>query len=140
MGQTIVTFCDQHMTEDDQQVAGQPYRIGHQLPGETWTWVEVDLCPGHAEGLMDSVLTLWKYGRTFQPEDHGPTQVLTCPECGKAYRSKSGLNGHRHKEHPDAFLAPDQGHTCPECGRGFAKPQGLSMHRRRSHQGYDPNA
>jgi uncharacterized protein YbaR (Trm112 family) len=130
MGQTIVTFCDIHMTEDGQTVAGQAYRLGIELPGEKWRWVEVDLCPSHASPLADLVTeVLDKYGRTFQPDDiHGPS--LACPQCGKTFGSKSGLSGHRQRHH----AAVAQPLNCPECERTFPTAQGLATHITRTHR------
>ena len=143
MARTIVTLCDYCLTEGNQQVAGLPYRVGVNLPGESrWGWVEVDLCPDHAEGLTDLSLFLSKYGRTFQPDD-GPTVKaagrVPCPQCGKSLKTQDSLTKHIRALHenpqdPGPFVCDVDG-----CGRGFPKAQGLSMHIRRTHQGFDPN-
>lgn len=151
MAQTIITLCDPHLTEDDQQVAGLPYRLGVNLPGESrWSWTEVDLCPEHAEALTDVALFLAKYGRAFTPDGtpkagrkavalSGATQARICPQCGKTLKTQDSLTKHVHRIHEGPHGSGPW--VCDEdgCGREFLKRQALSMHKRRTHQGFDPN-
>lgn len=130
MAQVISTLCDPHLTEDDIQVAGLPYRVGVNLPGESrWGWFEVDLCPEHAEALTALSLSLSKYGRPFQPDD-----TVTTPRR----KVRPSDLARRKYAHPD-LADPANPFVCDVdgCGRAFPKAQGLSMHKRRAH-GYRP--
>lgn len=120
MAQTIITLCDPHLTEDDQEVRAMSYRLGVNLPGESrWGWFEVDLCPDHAESLTDLSLFLAKYGRAFDPGDQAP---------------KAPKRRHDKRRAPappqtsDGFVCDVDG-----CGRDFAKLQAYRMHQFRSH-------
>jgi hypothetical protein len=137
MAQQIVTLCDPHV-DDGESVTGQVFRLGVQIPGESWAWVEVDLCPDHAKPLVALVQELADHGRVFQPEGTAAQASgrFPCPECGRGLKTQDSLQKHMRRQHSEAARGP---FTCEECGRSFPKAQGLAMHRTRAHRGFDPN-
>ena len=46
-----------------------------------------------------------------------------CLDCGKIFKSKGSLYGHRREKHSDATEV----HTCPECGKKFGRKGNLKV-------------
>ena len=122
MAQVIAVLCDVHLSEDGQQVPGQSYRFGVQLPDERWEWTDVDLCPSHATDPVGGLVQLLaKYGRTFAPD-----------------ASVVGRRPPGRPPKPRAATAPTDGppaNVCPVCGRAYASHRGLGQHQTRSGHG-----
>jgi len=64
-------------------------------------------------------------------ENHGAIQELTCTDCGKLFKSKRSLFGHRKEKHSGVMEV----HTCPECGKTFGRKSNLKAHRESLHYG-----
>ena len=64
-------------------------------------------------------------------ENHGAIQELTCVDCGKLFKSKRSLFGHRKEKHSGVMEV----HTCPECGKTFGRKSNLKAHRESLHYG-----
>lgn len=64
-------------------------------------------------------------------ECHGVLQELTCTDCGKLFKSKRSLFGHRKEKHSGVMEV----HTCPECGKTFGRKSNLKAHRESLHYG-----
>lgn len=67
--------------------------------------------------------------------EHNTTQHmspdLTCPDCGKLFKSKRSLFGHRKEKHSGV----QEVHSCPECGKTFGRKSNLKAHRESLHYG-----
>lgn len=159
MAQKIVTLCDRHLTEHDEEVPGEPYRVGIQEPGGRWRFIEIDLCKADAAEMTMFATWVEQYGREFQaprepgtgrgrkrakpaPESPGEETrtvepgTFPCPVCDYAGRSKSALMSHATRVH-DKRLAELTGEpmpfVCEKCGKGFTRSQGLGVHMRTQH-------
>lgn len=127
MAQKIVTLCDPHLSEHDQEVPGEPYRIGIQAPGGRWQWLEIDLCAADAAEVGLLATWLERFGREFQGADPQPgpgrrkrrspktatgggesdpmlpvgedEQSLACPVCDYVGRTKTSLMSHTVRVH-----------------------------------------
>ena len=64
-------------------------------------------------------------------ENHSAVSDLTCTECGKLFKSKRSLFGHRKEKHSGVMEV----HTCPECGKTFGRKFNLKAHRESIHYG-----
>lgn len=64
-------------------------------------------------------------------ENHSQVSDLTCPDCGKLFKSKRSLFGHRKEKHSGVMEV----HTCPECGKTFGRKSNLKAHRESLHYG-----
>jgi hypothetical protein len=128
MSKKIVTLCDPHLWEHDQEVDGDTYRLGVQMPGARWAWVEIDLCESDAEEVARFAAYLEKYGREFSgPEQNGTgkrkyTRRTPAPEDGQegATGPANGLVG--------------KSFTCPACGTTVSSASGYRDHARRVHE------
>ena len=58
-------------------------------------------------------------------EHHGAVSDLTCLDCGKIFKSKRSLFGHRKEKHSGVTEV----HSCPECGKTFGRKSNLKAHR-----------
>merc|ERR1712227_485078 len=56
---------------------------------------------------------------------HGHIRDLTCMDCGKLFKSKRSLFGHRKEKHSGMLEV----HSCPECGKSFGRKSNLKAHR-----------
>jgi uncharacterized C2H2 Zn-finger protein len=131
MAQDIIirTLCDVCLASDEERRDARPYRIQDGTVS-----LEIDLCEIHAKPLGDLI----EHARPVKGskgEDGG-----ACPQCGKVFRSRRGLQRHMTQSHGDddgGRLAPAAGgvYACDvaDCGRAFPSAQGLAMHRFRSH-------
>lgn len=68
---------------------------------------------------------------THNLERHGSIHELTCPDCGKVFKSKRSLFGHRKEKHSGVTEV----HTCPECLKTFGRKSNLKAHRESLHYG-----
>lgn len=158
MAQKIITLCDRHLTEHDEEVPGEPYRIGIQEPGGRWRFIEVDLCKADAAEMSMFATWVEQYGREFDlPKGPGgrrkpgpkPRQEIPgdqtvavvegtfpCPACDYRGPSKSALMSHAKRTH-DKSLSELSGaplsFVCDVCGQGFTRSQGLGVHKRTKH-------
>ena len=64
-------------------------------------------------------------------EHHGAVSDLTCLDCGKIFKSKRSLFGHRKEKHSGVTEV----HSCPECGKTFGRKSNLKAHRESLHYG-----
>ena len=64
-------------------------------------------------------------------ENHSTVSDLTCTDCGKLFKSKRSLFGHRKEKHSGVMEV----HTCPECGKTFGRKSNLKAHRESLHYG-----
>jgi len=64
-------------------------------------------------------------------EHHSAISDLTCTDCGKLFKSKRSLFGHRKEKHSGVMEV----HTCPECGKTFGRKSNLKAHRESLHYG-----
>ena len=64
-------------------------------------------------------------------ENHSTVSDLTCQDCGKLFKSKRSLFGHRKEKHSGVMEV----HTCPECGKTFGRKSNLKAHRESLHYG-----
>ncbi len=64
-------------------------------------------------------------------EHHGAVSELTCIDCGKIFKSKRSLFGHRKEKHSGVTEV----HSCPECGKSFGRKSNLKAHRESLHYG-----
>ncbi len=62
---------------------------------------------------------------------HGAAGELTCADCGKLFKSKRSLFGHRKEKHSGVTEV----HHCPECGKSFGRKSNLKAHRESLHYG-----
>jgi len=62
---------------------------------------------------------------------HGHIRDLTCMDCGKLFKSKRSLFGHRKEKHSGMLEV----HSCPECGKAFGRKSNLKAHRESLHYG-----
>lgn len=63
-----------------------------------------------------------------------PGGVLTelhCSDCGKLFKSKRSLFGHKKEKHSGI----SEVHHCPECGKSFGRKSNLKAHRESLHYG-----
>ncbi len=56
---------------------------------------------------------------------------LHCPDCGKLFKSKRSLFGHKKEKHSGITEV----HHCPECGKSFGRKSNLKAHRESLHYG-----
>lgn len=156
VAQKIVHLCDPHLTEHDVEIPGELYRLGVQVPGGSWVWVEIDLCADDAAELAQLSGWLDKYGRVYggpekaakgskakrradppaassEPVEGG----VTCPVCGFVSVNRSALGVHVSTRH-ETTLGQLEGlptpFQCDECGRVFTRKQGLGVHMARTHK------
>ena len=54
-----------------------------------------------------------------------PAKAFVCPQCGKSYDSRLGLQGHSISHKPAVH--------CPECGKEYRSPGALGNHRKHQH-------
>ncbi len=59
-------------------------------------------------------------------------QPLTCPECGKKFRTDEAVQTHRHAAHGTAAMVVGDMTRCEECG-SLVKNSQMERHRRRIH-------
>ena len=64
-------------------------------------------------------------------QEHGKLSELTCTDCGKLFKSKRSLFGHKKEKHSGII----EQHTCPECGKTFGRKSNLKAHRESLHYG-----
>lgn len=64
-------------------------------------------------------------------ENHGTMSDLTCTDCGKIFKSKRSLFGHKKEKHSGVT----EMHACPECGKTFGRKSNLKAHRESLHYG-----
>ena len=159
MAQKIVNLCDPHLSEHDEEIPGEPYRVGLCPPGGRWEWVTIDLCPADASALSELAQWLEKYGRLGEPPkagalaarkgDRWPSGTAKpsrderraanghpCSVCGFVSVSRGALGVHVRSRHGIGLPALEGKPTpyrCEICGREFAKTNGLGVHMRRSH-------
>lgn len=166
MAQRIVTLCDAHQTEHDEEVPGTTWEVTLMAPGETKprTW-EVDLCEADGKPLTDLATYLSTIGRqTEGPKRkraaaakassqvggsaHAAAQVTDdeawpCPVegCGKRPATRKALGSHLRQYHDGMSLAQALGEPepfkCPDCDFTSSRPQGVGAHRSHAH-GYVP--
>ncbi len=68
---------------------------------------------------------------THNQQHHGAVGELTCGDCGKVFKSKRSLFGHRKEKHSGVTEV----HHCPECGKSFGRKSNLKAHRESLHYG-----
>ena len=68
---------------------------------------------------------------THNTQAHGHIRDLTCMDCGKLFKSKRSLFGHRKEKHSGMLEV----HSCPECGKSFGRKSNLKAHRESLHYG-----
>jgi len=68
---------------------------------------------------------------THNAQVHGNIRELTCMDCGKLFKSKRSLFGHRKEKHSGMLEV----HSCPECGKSFGRKSNLKAHRESLHYG-----
>jgi len=68
---------------------------------------------------------------THNAQAHGHIRDLTCMDCGKLFKSKRSLFGHRKEKHSGMLEV----HSCPECGKSFGRKSNLKAHRESLHYG-----
>ena len=68
---------------------------------------------------------------THNQKHHGALGELTCTDCGKVFKSKRSLFGHRKEKHSGVTEV----HHCPECGKSFGRKSNLKAHRESLHYG-----
>jgi hypothetical protein len=159
MAQKIITLCDPHLSEHDEEVPGEPYRVGIQEPGGRWRFLEIDLCKADAAEMGQFATWIDQYGREFDPprepgrrgrkpgprpriEEAGEVTrtvepgTFPCPVCDYVGRTKSALTSHAPRVHGKR-LAELSGEpmpfVCEACGKGFTRSQGLGVHKRTQH-------
>ncbi len=64
-------------------------------------------------------------------DHHSSLGELTCVDCGKVFKSKRSLFGHRKEKHSGVTEV----HHCPECGKSFGRKSNLKAHRESLHYG-----
>ncbi|ELT95940.1 hypothetical protein CAPTEDRAFT_87057, partial [Capitella teleta] len=64
---------------------------------------------------------------------HGPGQKnYTCAECGKSFRSKSGLHMHQRKQHG---FVPLKHYHCELCQKTYTERSRYDKHMKNKHSG-----
>lgn len=130
--QVILTWCDRHLSEKDEQVKGDTY---------TWGKQNVDLCEECAGPLVEARQLFDTFGavgsRTKAPKKQsGEVDPHTCPVCGMVAKNRSALGSHGRSQHSMSIgemEGKELPYTCDVCQRGFSTPQGAAAHRARSH-------
>ena len=61
----------------------------------------------------------------------GQLSELHCPDCGKLFKSRRSLFGHKKEKHSGVTEV----HHCPECGKSFGRKSNLKAHRESLHYG-----
>jgi len=106
----------------------------HSLPQGT------SLSSGHTDPVTGQDLHICRICNQFVTADmlathnataHGHVQDLTCLDCGKLFKSKRSLFGHRKEKHSGMLEV----HSCPECGKSFGRKSNLKAHRESLHYG-----
>ncbi len=64
-------------------------------------------------------------------QHHRALGELTCTDCGKVFKSKRSLFGHKKEKHSGVTEV----HHCPECGKSFGRKSNLKAHRESLHYG-----
>lgn len=146
MAKTIVTFCDRHLGDHDEEVPAVALRVafGDSAP------VEIDLCEECRKELVDPLADfLSEHGQpTVRPKNAAGRTPCPVPGCGASYKQNKGLKNHLATVHADAVQdgmvagnpvpigADPQAegqYACPDCERSFLTPQGVGAHRSRAH-------
>ena len=85
--------------------------------------------------INDNVLTSQpreKISNTAEkPEVSDALVGLECFDCGKIFKSRHSLFGHRREIHS----GETEVHSCPECGKTFGRKRNLKAHRESQHYG-----
>jgi len=98
------------------------------------------LSSGHTDPVTGQDLHICRICNQFVTADmlathnataHGHVQDLTCLDCGKLFKSKRSLFGHRKEKHSGMLEV----HSCPECGKSFGRKSNLKAHRESLHYG-----
>lgn len=101
--------------------------VSAQIPNATdpTTGTEFHVCR-----ICNQFVTLESLA-THNAQAHGHIRDLTCLDCGKVFKSKRSLFGHRKEKHSGMLEV----HTCPECGKSFGRKSNLKAHRESLHYG-----
>ena len=73
-------------------------------------------------------------GSSLFPDQQPSTSALKgekCLDCGKIFKNKHSLKGHRRELHSGVT----ETHSCPECGKKFGQKRYLKAHRESLHYG-----
>lgn len=84
-----------------------------------------------AAAVADGGLSLGGQEAAAALAGRGQVGELTCMDCGKLFKSKRSLFGHRKEKHSGVL----ENHTCPECGKSFGRKSNLKAHRESLHYG-----
>lgn len=153
MAQTIVTYCDIHLSwEPEENVPARTYEFATREPGGRFEFVSVDLCPDCAKPVTDALAQLAELGRPFNPGNAGvpvpaapkpkPADTGTgmkCPVCGNHYQNRGSLRSHLNNVHGVRIgdvkpgMIPKTDNPCPECDFVAENRQGLAAHARSVH-------
>ncbi|XP_073467833.1 uncharacterized protein [Aquarana catesbeiana] len=104
--------------------------ITQYSPGENPTTSNVHPAPHSVDGLSYSSCP--EEPQTVRDSAILPTEKrLSCTECGKCFRSKSGLNVHKRTH------TGEKPYSCPDCDKCFIQTAHLVIHQR-FHTGEKP--
>jgi hypothetical protein len=151
MSQRIVTVCDAHMRDGDDDVAGTTYRVAIGTPDGRLRMFDIDVCVEHGIAFADLAAFVNELGRPVDPTtgevvtsipasvestDGSSEAERSCPCCPRVSKNVAALRAHVRNMH-GMTLSMARGtpgdHVCPECGDSFDTPMGIGAHRARKH-------
>ena len=123
-------------------IANMRFWIGFKEFWVTWTLHRFCQKPGNSKpccisnkplfpDLFSAFETTMGQWAQHNHESHSTVSDLTCTDCGKLFKSKRSLFGHRKEKHSGVVEV----HTCPECGKTFGRKSNLKAHRESVHYG-----